>query len=96
MISVATDFSRSPAGRFIDDGPNSGERFRRDFLIPALAAFDKIVVEMDGTRGFGSSFLEEAFGGLRRAGYSVDDLLKRITIVSKDNSLKSEVESYWQ
>ena len=64
------DYARSPGGRFISDGPFSGEWFREEILRPALAAAidagQKLNVEMDGTSGYGSSFLEEAFGGLIR------------------------------
>lgn len=65
-ISIAKDFSMYPAGRYYEDGPYSGQKFREEILFPALMAKDKVTVNIDGTRGFGSSFLEEAFGGLVR------------------------------
>lgn len=95
MIDIAKDFSRAPAGRFVSDGPNSGERFRSDFLVPNLNLHDRVVVVLDGTRGLGSSFLEEAFGGLRRIGFSKDLLQSKIELISKDSSLISEIKSYW-
>ena len=96
MINIANDFSRAPAGRYIDDGPNSGQRFRDQFLVPALSAHQHITLEMDGTRGYGSSFLEEAFGGLVRLGYAADVLLKKFAFRTNDPSLVSEIHSYWR
>lgn len=66
MISIAKDFSPHPAGRYVTDGPFSGERFRDDLLYPALRDNDRVEIDMDGALGYGSSFLEEAFGGLIR------------------------------
>lgn len=96
MINIATDFSKSPAGRFISDGPNSGERFRRDFLIPGLNKHERLMINLDGTRGIGSSFLEEAFGGLIRLGFKASDLMQKIGFQTKDPSLESEIRSYWK
>lgn len=71
-IRVA-DHAPSPGGRYIKDGEFSGEWFRNEFLVPALrnavAGDDTLTVELDGTSGYGSSFLEEAFGGLIRKRY---------------------------
>lgn len=96
MIDLAKDFSRAPAGRFISDGPNSGERFRSEYLEPNLKMHEKVVVFLDGTRGLGSSFLEEAFGGLRRLGFTYDQLMQKLDLVSKDSSLVSEIRGYWK
>ena len=96
MVDLAKDFSRAPAGRFISDGPNSGERFRSEYLEPNLKMHEKVVVLLDGTRGLGSSFLEEAFGGLRRLGFTYEQLTHKIDLVSKDSSLVSEIRSYWK
>lgn len=94
VINVVRDFSRAPAGRYVTDGPNSGERFRNDYLVPALANHDAVTVELDGTRSYGSSFLEEAFGGLVRLGYAAADLLERIQLRSSDPSLVTEIRGY--
>lgn len=93
-ISIAKDFSRYPAGRFLDDGPASGEQFRRDFLVDIMEGNQKVNIDLDGTRGYGSSFLEEAFGGLTRAGYTPEVIFNKINLVSEDASLIYEIESY--
>jgi hypothetical protein len=70
MISIASDYSSSPAGRTPEDGPFSGQRFREAVLIPALrdaiARGTTLIVDLDGAFSYSSSFLEEAFGGLVR------------------------------
>ena len=94
-IVVSTDFSRYPRGRYSADGPNSGERFRTEFLGPALAGSGKVIVVLDDVRGYGSSFLEEAFGGLVREGLNAEELLSKLELVSKkDNSLIVEIQQY--
>lgn len=94
-ISVADDFSTVPAGRFRSDGPFSGEQFREDVLRPALELHDKVVVHLDGTEGYGSSFLEEAFGGLvRERFYSHKELKSKLKVVSSDPAYVDEIWSY--
>ncbi|WP_145132501.1 MULTISPECIES: STAS-like domain-containing protein [unclassified Pseudomonas] len=93
-ISIANDFTKFPAGRFKDDGPFSGELFRERFLAPALNSDEQLVIDLDGARGYGSSFLEEAFGGLVRLGFPAEKVLTTIKLVSKDTSLISEIQSY--
>lgn len=95
-VRVASDFSRHPAGRFLSDGPFSGEAFRRKFLEPNLAIDEQIVIEFDGARGYGSSFLEEAFGGLVRKGYAKDIILSKLSLVATNVSLKHEIVEYIQ
>ena len=94
MISIARDFSRSPAGRHISDGPYSGERFRDQILVPALGQNTTVLVELDGTRGMGSSFLEEAFGGLLRKGFRESELKRKLKLITRDPSLISEIQGY--
>lgn len=65
-IAIASEFSQYPAGRYRVDGAFSGEVFRDDMLEPKLRAYDVVEVDLDGSMGYGSSFLEEAFGGLVR------------------------------
>jgi hypothetical protein len=72
VIDIASGFSAYPSGRFEADGQFNGELFRTKCLVPALAEVaksdsnDVVVVDIDGVRTFGSSFLEEAFAGLIR------------------------------
>jgi hypothetical protein len=91
-ISLARDFSRNPGPRLKDQGPNSGETFRK-LLVRALSQHDRVVVDLDGTNGIGSSFLDEAFGGfIRSEGMSKEEVRQRIRIVSKlDSSYLSTV-----
>lgn len=94
-INIAKDFTRYPAGRFKKNGDTSGEAFRERFLLPALSAGENITVEMDGTIGYGSSFLEEAFGGTVRAlNITSQNLLSKLTINSKDATLIKEIHQY--
>ena len=76
-INIATDFTPYPGGRYRSDGDFSGERFREELLRPAFsnAENETITVDLDGAAGFGSSFLEEAFGGLvRDCGFPVAEI----------------------
>lgn len=93
-ISVALDFSPSPAGRFRSDGPFPGEVFRDEILIEALNQHQVVTVDLDGTSGFGSSFLEEAFGGLVRKGFSEKELRARLKIQSSRSSYETRVWKY--
>lgn len=68
-LSIAEQFSRYPVGRFHADSDYNGTRFREEFLVPELRKLSKsecLEVSFDGLEGSGSSFLEEAFGGLSR------------------------------
>lgn len=85
-IFVAEQFSPAPAGRFLDDGPFPGAAFRDNFLLPAIKGNDKVIVDMDGTELAGSSFLEEAFGGLVRAGLSEGLLRRKLELKSPRTS----------
>ncbi len=72
-LSIAKDFSKTPAGRTRKaHGKHSGETFRENVLEPrlrkAINANSKLRVILDGTAGYPASFLDEAFGGLVRKG----------------------------
>jgi STAS-like domain of unknown function (DUF4325) len=95
QIKILEDFTRYPAGRYVSDGGFSGERFRKELLVPALNMADTVEIYLDGTLGYGSSFLEEAFGGLVRIeGLKSSDLLKRLVFVSNDETLITEIRQY--
>lgn len=93
LIVLARDFARHPGPRFVSQGPNSGEKFRK-LLVKNLTDYDKVAVDLDGTSGIGSSFLDEAFGGLVFAeGFSPSDVRRRVRVISLlDASYRVSVE----
>lgn len=95
-INIGKDFSVYPAGRYKTDGKASGERFREDFLIPALISGEIIIIHMDDTRGYDSSFLEEAFGGIFRIQKTLEfeTVNSRVKLISDDQFLINEVIGY--
>lgn len=98
IIIICESFSRTPGPREKKEGPFSGELFRETILSPAFAeAIEKdycIVVDLDGTTGYGTSFLEEVFGGLVRE-YSKEEVKKRIKIISEEEDyLHADIEEY--
>lgn len=95
-ISVTKQFSEYPAGRYRADGAHSGEVFREDLLVPLLVKHDLVEVDLDGAMGYGSSFLEEAFGGLvRKHRYSSALLHRKLRFKSDDEpSLVNEIWVY--
>lgn len=93
-ISIAKDFSVYPGGRTPEDGPYSGKEFREKLLLPIFNSNEKVAVEFDGVRGYGSSFLEEAFGGLVRRGIPKERIYSQIVLRSSKDSILSEVKRY--
>lgn len=95
VINIAREFSEVPVGRFYSDGPDSGERFRDELLEPALRENDRVRIELDGTDGYGSSFLEEAFGGIvRKLKLSEADARRRLEFHGSDASFIMEINDY--
>ena len=94
-VSVAKDFTRFPAGRYKRNGETSGEAFRERFLEEPIRRGEHVTVEFDGTVGYGSSFLEEAFGGIVRSlKVSAEFVLEHLTLQTSDPSLRDEVREY--
>ena len=96
-INIARDFSRTPGARYISDGPYSGELFRTNHLEPLFRTVppaQSIVIELDGTAGFATSFLEESFGGLVRK-FGSAAVMGKIEFRSlEDPSLIHEIQGY--
>jgi hypothetical protein len=94
-IFIARDYSDTPAGRYLADGNYSGERFREELLYPALQEYDRVEVNLDEALGYGSSFLEEAFGGLiREKNMQVDEIRDKLHIVSSRVLYKNRIWKY--
>lgn len=89
-------------GKAIQPAPDlhSGEQFRTELLLPriedAIRTGQPLTVDLDGTFGFGTSFLEEAFGGLiRENGIPVGDVRSVLTVVSNEEpELLEEIDAY--
>jgi hypothetical protein len=93
------DFTLYPGPRLIEDGANSGEEFRDKHLLPKyLKAVEKkicLYVVLEGTKGYASSFLEEAFGGLVRKGCEKKEVRKYLKVHSPDRLwYEQEVYNY--
>ncbi|WP_298429611.1 STAS-like domain-containing protein [uncultured Jannaschia sp.] len=101
LIRLA-DFSRYPAGRVEADGDRSGKLYRDTILVPklrdALSSGTTLTVDMNGIRLAGSSFFEEAFGGLVREGlFDKQDVLQSLQLIGSrpgGRDLVSEVKGY--
>jgi len=97
-ISVAKDFSKTPGPRYIKEGSFSAELFLENTLNAqfesVLKKDAKILIDLDGTLGYGTSFLEEIFGGLARK-YGADNVTNKIDIISTEEPwLIDDIKSY--
>lgn len=97
-ISVAKDFSDTPGARYKSDGPFSGEQFYEEILsVKFKEALDSgriLEIDLDGTDGYATSFLDEAF---RRLGENFGQELswKNIKLISNDEpDWIDEIKSY--
>ncbi len=90
IIGIAEHFANTPGSRNIDEGSYSGEEFLNTTLLPKFkqAIEDKctILIDLDNTEGYATSFLEEAFGGLSRM-YSAKIVLSTLEFKSLDEPL---------
>lgn len=96
-ISIAKDFSDVPWGRYPSDGPYCGQNFRERLLTPALRSNEKVVVLLDDVEGYGSSFLEEAFGGLvHKDSFATSELEKKLMIVAHGPKYQLDRDIAWR
>ena len=98
-LNVVKQFTDLPGGRYISQGPNSGEEFRENYLRPVydycLENDENLTINLDDGYGYSSGFLEEAFGGMVREGYDGKVMLKKIKIISNDQpSLETQITNY--
>lgn len=98
IIVIAKDFTSTPGARNVDEGEFSGEEFLAKVLKPrfdnALKLNHKLVIDLDNTEGYATSFLEQAFGGLSRI-YGKEKVLKYLEFKSDDEPLLiDEIKMY--
>lgn len=99
-LSIRGEFSSTPGPRYKIEGDFSGEVFRKNHLLPkftqAIEMGVTLVVHLDGTAGYGTSFLEEAFGGLiREDGHSLTELRATLEVISNEEPyLLDDINDY--
>ncbi|MCH9664906.1 MAG: hypothetical protein K0U41_03560 [Gammaproteobacteria bacterium] len=81
------DFAEYPGGRNIKYGPNSGEKFRREVLLPALRKHDLIEIDIARCYTYAPGFVDEITAHVIRAGFLTHaEYCRRISFVSdKEN-----------
>ena len=100
VINICSDFSDTPGARYKSEGNFSGEEFRDTLLNPkfreAKESGKKLTINLDGSYGYPTSFLEEAFGGLARI-HGAKVVLEILEFISDDEpSLIQEIVGYIQ
>lgn len=98
IISIAEDFSSTPGARYRTDGEFSGEQFFEEILKDNFQkAVDNdcdLIVVLDGTHGYATSFLDEAFGRLLTC-FSLEQTNNYLKIISEEEPyLKDEIQEY--
>jgi hypothetical protein len=92
------DFSTTPGARYRIDGDFSGQEFYEDHLQKAfeisIGKKEKLIIELDGTEGYATSFLDEAFGRLAEE-YGPKQTINNIEIISNEEpDWIDEINSY--
>lgn len=99
-IKIAKDFSTAPGPRYIHEGDNSGELFRQNILFPKVSQAIELnipfEVDLDDTAGYGTSFLEESFGGLiRKHNLPYEKIMSLMILISNEEDyLIDDVNEY--
>lgn len=99
FIKITEEFTDTPGGRYITDGPYSAEEFIMNILDPkyreSLSKNEELFIDFDDGYGYAATFLEESFGGMVRLGHNSDEMLKIIQIISDEQPiLKEEIKQY--
>ena len=97
-FKISSQFSRTPGPRNRDEGDFSGQQFLEEHLRPlfkeVVESGSVLQIDLDGTAGYATSFLEESFGGLTRE--SGEELVrKHLTFRTEDEPyLIEEIDRY--
>lgn len=97
-LKISTEFSRTPGPRNPSEGEFSGELFLDTILEKRFqnAVTDKqpLIVDLDGTEGYATSFLEASFGGLARK-HDINLVLSTLQFITTEEPyLEDEIKSY--
>jgi hypothetical protein len=97
-LKISEEFSKTPGPRFRKEGAFSGQEFLEDILIKkfdeAIESKKILEIDLDGTYGYGTSFLEQVFGGLARK-YSIDIATDYLKFISEEEPyLIDDIKEY--
>ncbi|MDB5132720.1 MAG: hypothetical protein JWR02_2469 [Mucilaginibacter sp.] len=98
FLKISSDFSETPGARYYTDGHDSGQEFYEKILCHAFqeALDDKAVltIDLDGTEGYATSFLDEAFMRLTKD-FGKNEVLSHLKIISTEEpDWISEIDNY--
>lgn len=86
-INIAQQFTQTPGARYYTDGPKSGEEFYKELLkaeyVKAIGLNVKLKIILDGTDGYASSFLNEAFSLLGNE-FGAEEVWNNLIIISEE------------
>lgn len=99
-----SEFSEYPGPRYCTQGDSSGEEYYHktlnDAFVKAYLKNKKLIISLDGTAGYASSFLDEAFGNLV---YDFSSIIVQSTLIIISNEepdwkemIIDEVFSSWE
>ena len=97
-INVSKDFSDVLGGRYYTDGKYSGQEFYetilKDKFLQAIKNKEKLEINLDGTFGYPSSFIDESFGKLARD-FGEKIVQTNLIFISEDQpSLENVIRGY--
>lgn len=89
-VKVLTQFSEFPGPRYCKQGSYSGEAFYHKVLneafADALENHEKLILDLDGTDGYMSSFIDEAVGNLV-FDFGVELVKDNLIVISKEEKI---------
>ena len=99
IIKIAEDYTKIPGVREEIEGDFPGEEFLSTILLPkfkqAIAERKILFIDLDGTAGYATSFLESAFGGLAREYKNYKIVLDNLEFKSQDDPfLIDDIKEY--
>jgi|ERR1035437_3525473 hypothetical protein len=97
FFSIAKDYTIHPGPRYERQGPWSAEKLMktalRNLFKQTKEQGNKLIIDLDGTKGYATSFLEEIFGGLARE-FGASNVLSHMEIKSTRPRYKDESYMY--
>ncbi len=95
VLKIAQEFTPHIGARYRSDGDFSGDQFYEDILKPKLDEVwrdpkKKIILDLDGTFGYASSFLSQIFVRIMQDFHEKNKVLKKLIIKSDEEPLLIE------